>query len=85
MLWAVVIHCVLLFYTITSGKGGGHSWVYRSVVGFSRYIIHGISCNKALSHIHSSILFQAPLLGCFSILHIVKTSFQYLSCSLVRE
>ena len=37
MLWAVVIHCVLPFYTVTSGKGGGHSWVYRSVVGFSRY------------------------------------------------
>ena len=37
MLWAVVIHCVLPFYTITSGKGGGHSWVYRSVVGLSRY------------------------------------------------
>ena len=24
-------------YVIRIGKGGGHSWVYRSVVGFSRY------------------------------------------------
>ena len=39
MLWAVVIHCVLPFYTITSGKGGGPSWVSRSVVGFSRYFM----------------------------------------------
>ena len=26
-------------YEIRIGKGGGHSWVYRSVVGFSRYFI----------------------------------------------
>ena len=41
MLWAVVIHCVLPYYTITSGKGGGHSWVYRSVVGLSRHFTRG--------------------------------------------
>ena len=32
MIWAVVIHWVLLFYTVTPGKGGGYSWVSRGVL-----------------------------------------------------
>lgn len=30
-------------YEIRIGKGGGHSWVSRSVVGFSRYFSSGVS------------------------------------------
>ena len=40
MIWAVVLHCTLPFYTVTYGIGGSHSWVYRSVVGFSRYSLN---------------------------------------------
>ena len=40
-------------YEIRIGKGGGHSWVYRSVVGLSRYFIpHFIIINEVSSVQH---------------------------------
>ena len=44
-------------YGIRIGKGGGHSWVYRSVVGFSRYFIKRVRLSPMNEGIVSGFLF----------------------------